>query len=88
MYLVGQLQLARDDIRDGLDAADCESGGEECHEWRDDCDSNSDSNSDSDGIESGEDFGEDTDVETDEDTDSEEDEGIEIDQQTSYDRSI
>ncbi|KAH6986585.1 hypothetical protein EDB80DRAFT_690733 [Ilyonectria destructans] len=87
----GQLQLARDDVHDGLDVASCESGGEECHELRDDCDSNSDSAfnsaSESEDMETGEDSGEDTDEETDENTDSEEDEGMETDQQTSYDGS-
>ncbi|EWZ28041.1 uncharacterized protein FOBCDRAFT_277492 [Fusarium oxysporum Fo47] len=77
LYLLGQLQLGRDDnISGSLDIEECESGGED---WCDDCDFASDSEDT--------DTDEDFDEGTDEDIDSEEDEELDKDQQTSYSRS-
>ncbi|KAJ3454070.1 hypothetical protein MRS44_018702 [Fusarium solani] len=84
LYLVGQLQLERDEFHNGLVVANHEVGDKECQERRDDCGVDSDSYYDSDleDLEADEDSDADTDREFDDNTESEEEEEEEEDAET------
>lgn len=84
LYLVGQLQLERDEFHNGLVVANHEDGDKECQERRDDCGVDSDSYYDSDleDLEADEDSDADTDREFDDNTESEEEEEEEEDAET------